>query len=558
MKRFIAVILAVLMAVMLSGCCLKHDMQPATCTQPSTCSKCGKTEGEPLGHTPVDDPAKEPTCTETGLTAGSHCSVCGEVFEAQKEIPALGHDWVEATFSKPQTCRVCGATGEEALGSKLFIRALTGAPEAEPVMETIEKAEEEWKPVLKTIRLTGKSKGFDELDDMLAATNVVLTIDAPEKDQIALLGEAIVNGSKPIHLLLALDRENMRFTLPGIDETVYQTDYELLKETFAANGTDVSGVELMQQGFSGAVKEESEAMKNLALKYAEILFGVFDQENTTETEGSYQLELIGTTEECTILRSKPSAEDWETMLKKLYGAALSDPELEPLVRQAAQRSYSSAQMHDAGMELADYQDYMVEQFRESLAQAQNDAAETAAFLSQLGLEAAYRDGRLYGLRLGTMEADLVRYESSGELEDGRTDKLQIPVDDMPVLVTSTVRRENGKTTGRISVDGLGINLDYSSERDESGTLLFDYKFSGMGATAQLTQKKEGEDIRLKLSFNIMYIGSGELNILVADASEHIALPEGEAVVLATEEELEAALAEIGESFQNADVFGAAA
>ena len=43
------------------------------------------------GHSEVTDAAVAPTCTETGLTEGSHCSVCGEVFAAQNEIAALGH-----------------------------------------------------------------------------------------------------------------------------------------------------------------------------------------------------------------------------------------------------------------------------------------------------------------------------------------------------------------------------------------------------------------------------------------------------------------------------------
>ncbi|MBQ9038122.1 MAG: fibronectin type III domain-containing protein [Clostridia bacterium] len=40
-------------------------------------------------HTPVADPAVAPTCTETGLTEGSHCSVCGKVLVKQKKIPKL-------------------------------------------------------------------------------------------------------------------------------------------------------------------------------------------------------------------------------------------------------------------------------------------------------------------------------------------------------------------------------------------------------------------------------------------------------------------------------------
>ena len=41
------------------------------------------------GHTVVIDPAVEPTYETTGLTEGSHCSVCGEVLVAQEEVPVL-------------------------------------------------------------------------------------------------------------------------------------------------------------------------------------------------------------------------------------------------------------------------------------------------------------------------------------------------------------------------------------------------------------------------------------------------------------------------------------
>ena len=42
-------------------------------------------------HTEVIDPAKEATCTETGLTEGKHCSVCGEVIMEQEVVPMVPH-----------------------------------------------------------------------------------------------------------------------------------------------------------------------------------------------------------------------------------------------------------------------------------------------------------------------------------------------------------------------------------------------------------------------------------------------------------------------------------
>ena len=64
-------------------------------TEGKHCSVCGEVlvEQEVVpakGHTEVIDKAVEPTCTETGLTEGKHCSVCGEVLVEQKVVPALG------------------------------------------------------------------------------------------------------------------------------------------------------------------------------------------------------------------------------------------------------------------------------------------------------------------------------------------------------------------------------------------------------------------------------------------------------------------------------------
>ncbi len=127
---------------------LGHDLKVTakaepTCTEPGmeaywTCQRdgCGKLfsdeEGKneieaPVvikakGHTEVVDAAVAPTCTETGLTEGKHCSVCDIVLAAQEVLPAKGHTPAAAVRENEKTascarvgsydevvyCSVCG------------------------------------------------------------------------------------------------------------------------------------------------------------------------------------------------------------------------------------------------------------------------------------------------------------------------------------------------------------------------------------------------------------------------------------------------------------------
>ncbi|MDE7087234.1 MAG: hypothetical protein K2O67_03475, partial [Clostridia bacterium] len=94
-----------------------------------TCTVCSKTKTEPIAkipHTPEDDAAIDPTCTETGKTAGSHCSVCGEVLTAQETVPATGHnypsEWTTDGSNHWHVCaNGCGVKGDNASHSFTWI-----------------------------------------------------------------------------------------------------------------------------------------------------------------------------------------------------------------------------------------------------------------------------------------------------------------------------------------------------------------------------------------------------------------------------------------------------
>lgn len=98
----------------------------ATCTtagektETCVCGLTRTTESTAKGHTEETIPAVPATCTAAGKTEGKKCSVCGEVLEAQQEVPATGHTspdfWSYGAIADKhyKKCLTCGEMIETA------------------------------------------------------------------------------------------------------------------------------------------------------------------------------------------------------------------------------------------------------------------------------------------------------------------------------------------------------------------------------------------------------------------------------------------------------------
>jgi hypothetical protein len=93
-----------------------------------TCTVCGYVQQDTIAivtpdhqHSVVTIPAREPTCTESGLTAGVDCETCGYIITPQTTVPATGHNYPDTwTVATPATClatgveeRACTVCGEK-------------------------------------------------------------------------------------------------------------------------------------------------------------------------------------------------------------------------------------------------------------------------------------------------------------------------------------------------------------------------------------------------------------------------------------------------------------
>ena len=153
-KYFPTILLLLLMAtflVCLSACVVHVHIYVAeeiiepTCLEKGHYSRtcyCGvRYEGEipAKGHTLVVDEAVPATCTQMGLTEGSHCSDCKTVFTSQRTIQSLPHN-----FNQNGRCSVCqspyysqGLTYEKASDGSLKVSSFGSATDTHLIIPSV-------------------------------------------------------------------------------------------------------------------------------------------------------------------------------------------------------------------------------------------------------------------------------------------------------------------------------------------------------------------------------------------------------------------------------------
>lgn len=111
---------------------MEHTWRDATCIAPKTCTVCGATEGEALGHR-FAQTTTQSTCSKEG-TLTEVCKVCSE--KTVRTLPLKEHTYVKSILPENAThhkiineCSVCGYGSAEAVfhnwGAKIVVTAPT-------------------------------------------------------------------------------------------------------------------------------------------------------------------------------------------------------------------------------------------------------------------------------------------------------------------------------------------------------------------------------------------------------------------------------------------------
>ncbi len=561
MKKVIAVLIVLMLALSLSACCLKHDMQPATCTEPSTCSKCGKTEGQPLGHTEVTDAAVEPTCTEPGLTEGSHCSVCGEVLKPQQAIEPLGHNWDPATLSSPRTCRRCGAMAGEPLAPATYLQGAFRASKAvRPIEEQLpedggesgtfgavpeKNSGEPEEHSRYDFQIQAATHGFGDMDQWLADSGMTVRSDI-SGDQGCFEIELSLDGSEPLSVLITADMDGLCFYLPDIMDHGYSVSYD----TFRAQA---SGLLKDQVPASSISPEQAEQLQSFFQKYAAIVSDVLDMDSLSIAPGTFRLEGLGTEVPGYRIICNPDWKDWSRMLKKLFTAMREDEQLMDVLRQAA----GAAEMDDSVRSLMEMYgiedpDDLTAMVTSLLGTGIENADVLGMSLEGISLHIVSGGGRVHAVKLMYSDDSGIGYESFGEAEGERLDALvQYSIDDAEVLVLNALTQTEETINGQMTF-GTPATASLRYDIEESGDgIVFAVSFSSSSFSGFASLDGTGADRRFLLHAEF---DEAALEALVerSAGSGTITPPESAITVISDEDDLESALSEIESVLSDTD------
>ena len=517
-------------------------------------------------HTEAIDEAVAPTCTETGLTEGKHCSICDEVLVAQETVPALGHDWEAATFMKPKVCKRCGATEGSGLESEYLLQTLFPEKQkSESVGKNLTRLPEAVRPFRYDGVITGDFRfgsslpgDHEALEEAIRNSKANFAVDFQQKDDWIISADLSFNDSEPLPIIVNADPEGLNVTLPGTVEEGYSIPYELL-QTVLAPYVDLNQLSSGNRYDALLETVTPEQLSALGRKYAGIILSVANVHNTTERFGTYELKGLQEQQPCLMITCTPELNDWAAMFKTLFRTARDDELLADVIEEIIRISMQDPNVQASFFSLGIEDPEMLTAYLPALLnEALRNADSLAEAVNGLAFQLATDAGRVYAFRFSYASMFSLGYESHGSPEDLRKDALvRYGYDDVQILALNTLQRSPGIINGKLSCESIqDLKLSYYFDRSEEKSD-FDIRLSttGMSVTTSLKSQESGKTFRFDADFSAYNLAGSGYEILaeLSEREEEIEKPDATFIPITNADELNAAVSRCHDAIAATDL-----
>ncbi len=396
-----------------------------------------------------------------------------------------------------------------------------------------------------------------ELPDMeipLLEESMLKVLIDQEGEEPAIQLSVVLPDCDPLSVVLYPNGDELCIAFPGLTDTVYALDAAYLQE-FLSQYTD--SVPYLSVGVAeGANVQEIKPspMEILDLmQYVQILSGLMNDNNTTQSQQAYTLAGLGETVDAIVVRITPSLEDWSTVIGELASAAVKDKVIDKYLRIGLEGAYSqnAAYYSYIGQSQDEYVDEVMGQVQQILSYAAENPAELAEELEGFALEIAADDAGIKAIRLDDGQMG-VGYESFGELNDLRTDAVvlyDLSVDEALVLVENELMVYDETISGALSSDVIGLLVSYDVTIGEYGPNVDIYcMFSTIDLELSFISEEDA-------TYVYVFFDNGEgvsaaLYVVGSDTDETVTIPQGGTVQIADDEAMGNALNDILGSLSN--------
>ena len=387
----------------------------------------------------------------------------------------------------------------------------------------------------KDVVITGKATGLGEADAWINDSSAEVKIDTGWESGAAFDANVVLRGGEPIHAVVFADDEGIYFAFPEATEEKYFISFETFSSLGSEYGINVQG----SQAAAGALSSLS--------GLGEIIFGIQNDQNTTQRTEDYALPGLGeTVPGCTVTACTPTKEEWSQTITALVEELKGNEELMGLLEAGVKQSYAAA----AGSQSMSEEEYTasvmqsIEQGLDSLAASADSYAE---MLTGTTIETARSGAGVVAVKGIRDDGSGFGYEGLGSLSDSRRDALVMYASgEGTVVAMNTVSMTESGISGRLSIDMLDAYLTYTMG---DGSPYFELR-GGIGdATGfSLTVTDDAEGMLVIFGFDAYDAVNEtdqamEIRAVIRDSGEEVFLPEGDWMELETKEEIQ-------EVFQN--------